>query len=117
MDDNLSMKLKLSENLSRILRDRRMTLREVSEGSGVSISTLSEWSSGRVPRSPLHVAKVAKALKVSLYSLLFGSEDEFGRTGSSSASAPVPVPVMLQVKGDRTYEVTIKRVLKRKGES
>jgi transcriptional regulator with XRE-family HTH domain len=104
MNDNQLMKLKLAETLTRILRDRRMTLREVSESSGVSISTISEWSSGRIPKNPLQVAKIAKTLRVSMYSLLFGVEDDFGKAKS---------PVTFDVKGDRTYEITIRRVLKR----
>lgn len=102
--DKTSMELRLAEILSAILKDRRLTLREVSEASSVSISTLSEWQAGRVPKNPVQIAKVAKFLKVSLHHLLFGNEDEHNRSpiehGASTQAS----------RRNRIYQITIHRV-------
>jgi hypothetical protein len=69
--DNYSMELRLSDTLSALIKEKRLTLREVAEKCGV-------WQSGRAPKNPIQVAKVADCLGVSMYWLLFGTEDKQG---------------------------------------
>lgn len=65
------MELKLKEVLSRIIETRRLSVREISKASGVSVSSLHEWLSGRAPRNPLQIKAVAVFLELSLDELLF----------------------------------------------
>ncbi len=108
ISETAGMKLKLSDSISRALRERNLTLRETSEATGISISTLSEWGSGRIPRNPAQLAKLAEFLDLSLYCLLFGCEDP--RTAQSDP----PLSMKVRRKHWR-YEVTIKRVPEREG--
>lgn len=73
--DNKNMELKLGEVLRSLLKERALTLKQVSQLCGVSISTLHEWENNRTPKNPLQVAKVARCLGISLHRLLFGIED------------------------------------------
>ncbi len=60
----------ISSNLRKLIRQRGVTLSEVSHATGVPRSTLGEWSTGRAPRLGPEILKVAKYLGVSLESLI-----------------------------------------------
>lgn len=104
--DEIAMELKLGSILSKILRERRITLKEVSKNCSVAISTLHEWENGRAPKNPEQVARVADFLGVSLHYLLFGLEDRQN-------------PIARIFKEDvfqGTFEVTVRKVRLPNGE-
>jgi len=93
-------KMKISTTLPELLKTNGMTLRQLSKTSGVPVSTLSEWSSNREPKSPLQTKKVAEALGVTMHYLLFGEDDS-------------QEPIQKILKEDffqGTFEISIKRV-------
>lgn len=69
------MEIKTGSVLKTLISERRLTLKEISLGSGVPTSTIAEWSNRRVPKNPAQVRKVAKFLGVTTHFLLFGEED------------------------------------------
>ncbi len=70
------MELQLGKILSRLLKEKRISLKELSAATGVPSSTLSQWTANREPKKPTQIASVAKYLGVSLHYLLFGTSDE-----------------------------------------
>ncbi len=94
------MELKIGRVLSNIVKQRRLTLKEISKATGVAATTLSEWQSNRAPRNPTHLLKVARYLDVSVHFLLFGEEDQ-------------TEPLQRLLKNEiftGTFEISIKRV-------
>jgi transcriptional regulator with XRE-family HTH domain len=92
--------VKIAETLKLLLKERGMSLRELSKRSGVPVSTLSEWSSNREPKSPTQTRKVAEALGVSMHYLIFGEDDS-------------QEPLQKLLKEDLfngTFEISVKRV-------
>lgn len=92
--------IKIASTLKQLLKERGISLRELSKRSGVPVSTLSEWSSNREPKSPIQTRKVAEALGVSMHFLLFGEDDR-------------QEPLQKLLKEDLfqgTFEISIKRV-------
>lgn len=69
------MELRLSKVLKRELSNRR--LKDVSEGTGISISLLSDWKEGRLPSAKnLHkLQTLADYLNLSLSQLLFSKKE------------------------------------------
>lgn len=94
------MELKLGPTLSALLRQKDLTLKEVGKACGVSVSTLSEWGTGREPKSPIQVAKVAEYLGVTLHYLLFGIEDQQGGIEK----------ILKEQVFSGTYKVTVEKV-------
>ncbi|MGZ3785118.1 MAG: helix-turn-helix domain-containing protein [Bdellovibrio sp.] len=66
--------LKIGTVLKKLMKEERHTLTSISKATGVPKSTISEWMNNRAP-NPIHAAKVAKHLGVSLHYLLFSEED------------------------------------------
>ena len=69
------MSTEIGKVLSKIIKDRRLTLKEISKATGVPSTTLAEWQSNRTPKNPAQVKAVANFLGVSLHFLFFGEED------------------------------------------
>lgn len=65
-----------SETLSQLLRQRGVSSKVVSQATGIPTSTLSEWTSGRLPKVGEDVLKLAKFFGVSLEYLITGKEPE-----------------------------------------
>lgn len=65
----------MSEILQTALRECRYTLKQISKGTGVSVSTLTDWQTGRSPRDLEKLRRVAHFLGVSLHEILFGEPD------------------------------------------
>ncbi len=100
------MEIKIAKVLSRIMKERRLSIKELSEMSGVPTSTLHEWQNGRSPRDPVKAKQLAEALELSLDQLLF---DE--------PLKKEPLQIEQIIKEDfvsGTFEVTIKRVKDKK---
>lgn len=94
------MTLQIGRVLSAIIKERRLTLKEIATGSGVPLSTISEWTNNRSPKNPIQVQKVAAFLGVSIHFLLFGQEDR-----------EEPITKLLKEEVfSGTFEITIKRV-------
>lgn len=94
------MSTEIGKVLSKIIKDRRLTLKEISKATGVPSTTLAEWQSNRTPKNPAQVKAVANFLGVSLHFLLFGEEDQ-------------QEPIQKILKEDffqGTFEISIKRV-------
>ena len=69
------MDIKIGETLSILMKQKRITLKELSTATGVSSSTLHEWKSNRKPKDPAQVQAVACYLGVTMHHILFGCED------------------------------------------
>ena len=69
------MTTQIGRVFSSIVKERRLTLKEISTATGVPATTLAEWQANRTPKNPTQVRAVAKFLGVSLHFLLFGEED------------------------------------------
>lgn len=69
------MSTQIGKIFSQLVKERRYTLKEISNATGVPASTLAEWQANRTPKNPNQVRSVAKFLGVSLHYLLFGEED------------------------------------------
>lgn len=94
------MDIKIGQTLSMLMKQKRMSLTEISKNTKVPVSTISEWLSNRTPKNPVQVSKVSKFLSVSLHFLLFGEED------SSE-------PIQRIIKNDifqGTFEITLRKV-------
>ena len=74
-DDNGRMS-QFSETLKRLMRDRRVSARVVSQATGIPESTLSEWSGGRAPKLGDDVMKLARFFGCSIDYFLTGKETE-----------------------------------------
>lgn len=99
-DEKVFMSTKIGKVFSQIVKERRLTLKEISKATGVPATTLAEWQSNRTPKNPTQVKAVSKFLGVSLHYLLFEEED-----------AQEPMQKILKedfFKG--TFEISIKRV-------
>lgn len=94
------MKVQIGPVLKKLLKDRRMTLKEVSIATSVPSSTLSEWLNNRSPKNPEQALKVAQYLEVSLHYLLFGEEDH---------QEPL-TKIMKEDFFSGTFEINIKRI-------
>jgi transcriptional regulator with XRE-family HTH domain len=96
------MELKIGQTLPRIMREKRLSVKELCKKSGVPVSTLHEWMNGRTPRDPVQAKKVADVLGISLNRLLF-DEADFGES----------INLTQMLKEDvfnGTFEINIKRV-------
>ena len=100
MTIGIDMKVQIGPVLKKLLKDRRMTIKEVSTATSVPSSTLSEWLNNRSPKNPEHTLKVAQYLEVSLHFLLFGEEDR---------QEPL-TKIMKEDFFSGTFEINIKRI-------
>lgn len=92
--------------LERLLKERRITQKELSKAVSVSAKTVSEWvgKGGRIPRSPKQLKLLANFFGVSVHYLLFGEDD------------PQTVIENIFEKTDihtGLYQITIKKVVPR----
>lgn len=94
------MKLKIAQTLSHLMESRRITLKEISKGTGVPLSSIAEWKKNNRNPKVEDAGKVADFLGITLSHLLFGQEDR-----------QEPLQKILKeefFKG--TFEINIKRV-------
>lgn len=96
------MELQIGKTLSRLLKEKRVSLKELSAATGVPSSTLSQWSANRSPKNTVQVAAVAKFLDVTMHYLLFGEED--GNQAFDLAQ------VLKQDLFSGVFEISIKKV-------
>jgi transcriptional regulator with XRE-family HTH domain len=55
------------------MRDNRISMSKLSKATGIPVSTLSEWSAGRIPRLSKQVLELSKFLGVSIEYLITGT--------------------------------------------
>lgn len=97
--------MQLAKNLSRIMKDRGLTLGKLSQMSGVSKPTLHGWTTGRRVLYIDQLKQVANVLKISIHELFYGEPDPF---------AGVPQDVLREIfSGD--VRITIHRIERVKG--
>ncbi len=65
-----------AENLKRLMKDRGITARTLSQATGIPTSTISEWSAGREPKLSKSTVKLARYFDVSIEFLITGEEPE-----------------------------------------
>lgn len=93
------MDLQIGRVLTAILKERKISLRELSKATSVSVSTLSDWSSNRNP-NPSKLKLVAEHLGVSIHYLLFGIEDNQNALEK----------ILKEEFFSGTFEISVKRV-------
>lgn len=76
--------IQLNQTLSLAIKRSGMTLREISNETGISVSTLSDWQSGRLPSDPVKLRKLAHFLGLSLHEILFGVKDPLDASVSNA---------------------------------
>jgi transcriptional regulator with XRE-family HTH domain len=84
-DDNVEKKLiikkimkkSFGEILQSLCKRNELTQKELAKAISVSPKTIQEWigKSGRIPRDPKHLKKLANYFDISLHYLLFGEDD------------------------------------------
>jgi transcriptional regulator with XRE-family HTH domain len=94
------MSTQIGRILSGIIKERRLTLKEIAMETGVPATTLAEWQANRTPKNPAQVRAVAKYLGISLHYLLFGEED----------SQELFQKILKEDLFSGTFEINIKRV-------
>lgn len=67
---------KFSEVFKRLMRERGVTAKLVSQATGIPPSTLSEWSAGRVPKLGEDVLRLARFFGVTVDYLITGNHVE-----------------------------------------
>lgn len=72
--------------LSKILKDRRITLAEAAKGCGVSTSTIADWCNGTSPQDLMAVKRLSRFLNISFSYLLTGEKDDVGISTSNNLS-------------------------------
>lgn len=93
--------LKLGPTLQRLLKERNMTMKELSFESGVPLSTLAHFKNNRPPKDIASVQLLADSLECTLHFLLFGENENKSEPGDIAAELFSGV-----------FEVTVKRIKK-----
>lgn len=68
------MKLLIAQNLKKLIKERDITVAQLSRSTGVPQQTLSNWLLGLEPRNLNQVKIIAKYFKVSIDYLAYGEE-------------------------------------------
>lgn len=66
----------IGENIKNIIHERRLSLKEVAHGSGIPISTLSQWCNNRQAPLAEPLMRLAKFFSVSVEQLITGQTPE-----------------------------------------
>jgi transcriptional regulator with XRE-family HTH domain len=71
----IEIQMKLDKNLSKLCKDRGLTLAALAKESGVKQPTLHGWTTGRSVQNMDDLKKVCDVLEVSLHEILYGERD------------------------------------------
>jgi len=66
--------IKLAENLSRIMKKKKLSLSQIAEAIQMNKSTLHNYINGVMPRNVMTLKKLADYFEISLTELLFGPQ-------------------------------------------
>jgi transcriptional regulator with XRE-family HTH domain len=69
-------KIKLAENLNRLMKQNSVSTRALSKETGVPQSTISALCAGRSSQKPEHLLAIAKRFSVSMEFLIFGEDQQ-----------------------------------------
>lgn len=94
--------IRLGTNLKALMRQRGISLREISVQTKIPYSTLHTWLENRQPKDIVKVKALADFLSVSLHYLLFGEDEKIGLLANE-----LPRPGLEGLAG--VYEVIIRR--------
>lgn len=72
--------MKLDKNLNSLMKERNVNFKELSDKTGIKLSTLRDWSLGTRPRNPEQLQRLADYFHVTVEYLLFG-EHSFPNQG------------------------------------
>lgn len=92
-----SQKIKLAENLNRLMASQKLTVTSAARKVGMNKSTLHNYCNGVIPRNLPKIKELADLLEVSLSELIFGQDIETTNINLSDG-----------IEGK--FEVTIRRV-------
>lgn len=93
------LELRLGGTLSKLLLDRKLTMRAVARSCSIPVSTFFLWTANQPPQDPVRVARLAQYFGVSLHFLLFGEEDRL-----EPKKTLIPETLI-----EGVYEITIRR--------
>lgn len=71
----MNEKIILGATLKRLIKERKLTLKQVSTGAGIPVSTLSEAANGRM-LSAKHLLSLSRFFQTSIEYLLTGSQNQ-----------------------------------------
>lgn len=94
--------IKLAQVLQEAIEQSRLTLREISNRTGVSVSTLTDWQSGRLPSDPIKLRRVAHFFGLSLHEIFFGTKDPL--------EARVPKEWIIDELEKGSFEIILRRI-------
>lgn len=92
-----SQKIKLAENLNRLMSSKKLTVTSAARKFGMNKSTLHNYCNGVIPRNLPKIKELADLLEVSLSELLFGHAVETKNVNTSE-----------EIEGK--FEITIRRI-------
>jgi len=67
--------MKLGSKLSKICKEKSLSLSRLSKEAGVPLATVHAWTTGRKSINPDQLRKVALVLKISVHELMFDEPD------------------------------------------
>ncbi|MCA9374812.1 helix-turn-helix transcriptional regulator [Candidatus Dojkabacteria bacterium] len=89
----------LNKMLPMLLDDRGMSWKQLSELSGISLSTLYEWKNGRLPSDFSKIKIVSQVLCCSVHKLLWGTPDELEQLPQTEATIEGTYEIVVKKKG------------------
>ncbi len=105
-------KTTFSKNLTKLLKERAISLRAAASLAQVPYTTLNEWTSGRSPTDFHAVARLAKALGVSFEYLCIGTE-------KSTPISEIPLDAIFnekETKFEGIFKIKAIRLTRKEGE-
>lgn len=69
--------MKLGMKLSKICKERNLSLSRLAKDAGVPLATMHAWTTGRKSVNPDQLRKVASVLKISMHELIFDEPDPY----------------------------------------
>ena len=78
----------LDKNLTKVCRDKNLSITDLARLSGIRQSTLHGWSTGRSVQKIGDLKKVCQVLQVSLHFIIFGYPDPWHETKSETVNPP-----------------------------
>lgn len=100
--------LTFGEVLEKLMKDKRISTKELASAVGVPAKTVTEWigKDGRTPRNTDTIKKLSNFFDVSTHYLLFGEEDPKNIINELIEKTEIHTGL---------YEITIKKVKQKKG--
>lgn len=65
------------KNILRLMKEKKLSLAELSRKTGISKPTIHGWTTGRRIMDPMQLKKISQTLEVSVHELLYGEPDPY----------------------------------------